>query len=730
MAQEPQAQAEPDEAQVSLKAALTNTVNRRIREAKQAREGSGIEQIWQEDSDQYDGVDDLNRPGRGYNDSSNTPSAHQKNARSKVYLNITKPKTDIAVARVQEMLVPNDDKPWGIEPTPIPELVEAARGKSQELLTLADGTQATAEQVAKVAMDRAGTAAEKMADWIEDQLVEGSVYAEMRRVIRDAGRIGTGILKGPFPVAREQRKWQTKEGITELIKAFKTSPTSKKIDPRDFFPDPACGENIHNGSYVVERDYSTARQLRRLSKVQNPDGSPAYDVAAIADALREGPKERARDANRQDDRPGDTQTDSDVFELYYYYGDIEPETLIETGVPADTLREEDLYLASVPAIVTMLNDRPIKVAVNPMETGEFPFDVFPWEPVEGQVWGRGVPRKMAVAQRILVAATRALMENAGISAGPQIAITEGALKPVDGNYAITGRKLWKFNPTDLVTDITKAMQVWQIGSAQQELAAIIQFALQMADELTNLPMLLQGQQGSAPELLGGMQMLMQNASAPLRVIAKQYDDYLIAPHLKRYYDWGMQNGPAEAKGDMQVQARGSTALLQREVAREFLVQAHALAQRPGSRINPDKLDAELFKANGVSMKSIEYTEDEWKQLQDAKAQQPPPQDPRIEAANIKAKSEEQQIQARAEESQQRLEFERQESAIDRELQRYTKDIEFQIQAMEFAGNKEISLAELKAMLAAKTIDSRDKRQLFAAEQALKLSPANPTNQGI
>jgi hypothetical protein len=58
------------------------------------------------------------------------------------------------------------------------------------------------------------------------------------------------------------------------------------------------------------------------------------------------------------------------------------------------------------------------------------------------------------------------------------------------------------------------------------------------------------------------------------------------------------------------------------------------------------------------------------------------------------------------------------------------DIEFQIQAMEFAGQKEIGLADLKAMLAAKAIESRDKRELFAAERALKLDPTNPTNQGL
>lgn len=729
--QEPSSRDPADDEASPLKALLTATVCRRIKEAKDARQASGIEEIWDEDADQYDGIDELSARARGgVKDANNRAKTDQKSTRSRVYLNITKPKTDIAVARIQEMLVPHDDKPWGIEPTPIPEFLDAVDANSQEPVTLADGTQAPAEQVAQVAMQRATNACKKMADWIEDRLVEGDVYAELRNVIRDAGRLGTGILKGPFPVAKQEKRWDVASGVAVLQMRDKTVPTSKRKDPRDCFPDPACGDDIHNGSYFVERDYITPRQLRRLAKVMNEDGSPAYDTEAIAQALKEGPNSRSRHDGRNRTQDGDTVGDSDVFELYYYYGEVEPETLLEMGVDQAALREEDLYLSSVPSIVTMLNDKPIKVAINPLETGEFPFDFFPWEPVEGQPWGRGVPRKMAVPQRVLNGGVRALLENAGLSAGPQIAITEGALLPVDGNYAITGRKLWKFVPNEMVSDITKAMQVWNIPSAQVELSNIITFALQMADELTNLPMLMQGQQGSAPELLGGMQMLMNNASAPLRVIAKQFDDCLIIPHLRRYYDWGMQSGPEGGKGDMQVVARGSSALVQREIAREFLIQAHGLAQRPNSRIDPDKLDAELFKAHGMSFSSIEYDKATWEQMQKAKQQQPPPQDPRIEAANIRAQSAAQQVEARAAEAQQRMQFEAAEAEKDRALQSYVKNLEFQIQAMEFAGQKEISFAQLKAMLATKTIDSRDKRELFLAERALKMDPGNPTNQGV
>ena len=620
------------------------------------------------------------------------------------------------MARAQEMLVPNEDKPWEIAPTPIPELDQ---GDPERPLTLGDGTQAKAADVANVVRQRAKAKADKMADWIEDQFVEGSVYAEMRKVIRDAGRLGTGCLKGPFPVVKTDRRWQMDGNVAMLSMVEKTSPTSKRVDIRDVFPDPACGECIHDGSYFVERDYLTARQLRKLARVEG------YDSQAIAAALREGPRRQARDAKRFRDQPGESVKDSDVFEVFYYYGDVEPETLLALGVSADTIREEDLYLASVPSIVTMLNDRPIKAAINPLETGEFPYDLFPWEIVEGQPWGRGVPRKMRAAQQMLVASVRALMENGGLAKGPQVGITDG-LVPMDGNYAITGRKLWRFTPTDANNDINKAMAVWNIPSAQRELSAIIEFALKMADELTNLPMLLQGQQGTAPDLVKGMQMLMANANAPLRVIAKQYDDFLVSPHLKRYYDWGMQSGPEDAKGDLEVKARGSTALIQREFAREVLAQSYPMTQDERLRIDPAKWASEFFKSYGFDLTQIQYSEDAWKAIQEQKAQQPPQVEPAVQAAQIRAEVEREKMAAA-----------QQQAAFDREVELIVNQMKVQVQAMEFAGNRDISIAQvgalmdrLKADLAKAAIASRDKRELFIAEQALKLNPKNESGLGV
>lgn len=713
------------EEQATQRAAVEQLIAMRLRDAVQAKENSGIEQIWLDDEDQYNGFDERNppTPGAAQVKDASTQGAKKASPRSTVFLNITKPKTDTAVSRVTEMLLPHDDKPWEVGPTPIPELDRAAAGSDPRMIQLADGKQASAQDVAKAAILKAQESAGLMTNQIEDWFVEGDVYAQMRHVIRDAGRIGSGVLKGPMPCMKTDRKWSVKNGVSEMVIAERLAPTSRRIDPWDLFPDPSCGDDIHAGSYLFERDYLTGRKLRELAKV------PGYDQQAIAEILAEGPRKRARADRFMREKPGEAQDfDTGTFEVFFYYGDIPPEQIVAGGftVPGlidaegDDERaaqiEQAMQLATVSVVATTVNDRIVRVSMNPLETGEFPFDVFPWEPVDGQPWGRGVPRKMAVAQRMLNAATRAMLENAGMSAGPQVVIAKGSVVPADGNYTINGRKLWFWTPSDEVKDIRMAFASVMIDSAQQQLQAIIDFALRMADELSNLPLLLQGAVGSAPDTVGGMAMLQQNAASPLKAIAKQYDDRLIVPHLKRYYAWAMQdpNVKSEAKGDMQCKARGSTALIQRDQAGVFLAQLMPLVKDPAFKANPEKWFAELMRANKFNPASIQYTDEEAKAIAEQQGEAPP--DPRIAAAQINAQAKQADREAAMQGKSQELQFKAQDAQADREHDERIKDVEFQIQAMEFAGQKEISLETLKAMLATKSMDIRNKREMFAAER--------------
>ena len=729
--------ANTDGSDVQRREIIEARVSGLIRDAIMAREASGIEEIWRQDEDQYNGIDPADPQHRGVVKVRASAAAARETltgTRARLYLNITEPKTDTAIARVQEMLIPHDEQPWDIAPTPVPDLDEAISSEDQTPVTLGDGQSVPRAAAAQALKAKAGEKAKAMGDWIEDRFVEGSVYAQMREVIQDAGRLGTGVLKGPFPIEMKDTKWSIEGGISQLVKRVRIVPTSKRVRPQDCFPAPDCGDCIHDGSYFVERDYLTARKLRDLA------GIPGYDREAIAAALREGPMigMRARDSNRTVQQ-GENINDAMLFEVYYVYLELPPEDLIELGIDrgrdleeqGPTLDDDEVQLLSVSAMCTMLNGRAIKVSLNPLETGCFPYDFFRWKVVKDQPWGRGVPNKMGVAQRGLNAAVRAMMENGGMSSGPQVVIRNGMVEPMDGNYGITGRKLWKFTPRDETQDdVNKAFAIFNIPSMQEQLMAIVKFWLEMTDILTNLPMLLQGiaQAGTSPETLGGMKMLMDSATAPLRVIAKQHDDQLVIPHLRRYYDYGMQdpNVPEDCKGDHEIKAKGSTVLVQRAEAKELLQLLIPVKDDPALRLNPAKLLAEWAKGFGYNISAVQYTDDEWKEEEAKRAQQPAPTDPRIEAANIRNEGLMAVQQEREKSAAAEREWKAAQAEAGRVFDEAMKQIDQNIEMMRMSSSENISLQQIKAMLAETAMKLRSSRD----EMSLKLTPQNQSGTGI
>lgn len=718
--------------------AIEQMVSTRLRDAMTARESSGIEEIWFEDEDQYNGYDAVNRPAVGISARKDSlPANDQRGSqRSLVFLNITKPKTDSAVSRVQEMLVPTDDRPWEITNSPIPEFSAAIEGNDETMHTMPDGQQRSATDIAKAAVAKAAESAKLASDQIEDWFVEGNVYAELRKVIRDAGRLGSGVLKGPFPVNRNDKKWNIQDGQATINMTKRLAPTAKRISALDLFPDPSCGDNIHDGSFLFERDYLTARRIRDLARL------PDYNAEAMLAVLKQGPGRRVRNNRYMIDTPGEVRSfDSEVFEVFYYYGDIPPEQLLSGGfvIPGlndaqnDAARmkqiEDALMMTTIPVVCTLINDRLVRVSMNPMETGGFPFDIFPWEPVEGQPWGRGIPRKIAVAQRMLNAAVRALLENAGMSAGPQVVIDKTRVTPANKVYEITGRKLWYFTPSDAIDDVRKAFASVMIESAQVQLQAVIDFAQKMADELSNLPMLLQGIVGQTADTFGGMKMLEQNAASPLKAIAKQFDDTPMLPFLKRMYDWLMQdpNVKPEAKGDHQCRARGAGALASREQAGMFLAQSGALVKDTAFGINPKKWFEELCLANKFQPSLIQFTADEQRALEEARAKQPQPVAPQVEAAQINAKTAEARANIDAQIAQEKAASAERIAQARFASEQAVREMDREIEVMQFSGRKDISLDQMRAMLAKTAMQIRSQAQIKNADIAFHAQTGEAVN---
>lgn len=712
-----------------------------------ARAATGWDKRVQEDLDQYEGRDTANRMAaemmnsveQGYP----VTTQHARATRSTVIVNITRPKTNASEARVADILLPTDEENWSIAPTPNPNVVKHQNddqtpavdpATGQPIVDPETGEPAKLKDVAAAAMKAAREASEAMTREIKDQLVECDYNAEVRKVIHDSAKMGVGVLKGPVVHSRTKRSWSKLDnGVYALQTVEEQKPASWRVDPRNVWEDPACGDNIQNGKGIYERDIMTAKKLRELAK------QPGYLPDQIARVLTQGPALSIARTSTQDKRE-QLQMSSRPFEVWTYTGEIDIDDFKvalprdaagqTTDVPASSSAEDgatprhlagegeqeatasELHkLESVSACIVMVNNVVIKAYENPNESGELPYDFFPWELEVDSPRGVGIPYLLRSQQKVVTAGWRMLMDNAGAAVGPQIIVKKNMVVPADGKWQIAARKLWY--ATDDVDDVNKAMAVIEFDIHQEQLMAIIQAGEAMADTETGTPMLTQGEEGSAPETLGGMQLLMNNTNVVTRRIVKQFDDKLTKPHIRRYYDFNMAySDKDEIKGDMDVDARGSSALLVRDIQNQAFTNLLAAGGNPiyAPFINPKKLFEKALQAQHVQPQDIMWTDEEFKANQKKMAENPPPKDPRIEAATITA-------QARVKEAEQRAET--QGAILSARMEEMMMERELRILRM--AQERNMTFDQIKAELAGTAMKLRTQRDLAENETQLRLT---------
>jgi hypothetical protein len=307
-----------------------------------------------------------------------------------------------------------------------------------------------------------------------------------------------------------------------------------------------------------------------------------------------------------------------------------------------------------------------------------------------------------------------MMDNGGISAGFQMVMKQGLIHGADGNDNVTPRKVWLVGEDADVDDVRKAMTFFEIPSRQAELMEIMQMGMKLMEDSTGLPMLLQGQMGTAPDTVGGMNMLNNNASAVLRRLARTFDDCITEPHIRRYYAWLLQYGKDEEKGDFVIDARGSSALVERDLQAQEMVQMAAIVTNPVFGLDPKKWAQEFLKSRKFDPKNFEFDDEEWKKIVENMSKGP--QDNSMAVAKLRGDFD-------TKITQMEQAFEKQENQKDRALDVALKN-------MEQSGKKSITLDELKAMLASTAMKLTTQTKLSMATMAQKAAtpPTEPAGR--
>jgi len=587
-----------------------------------------IEQRWLDDLRHYNGV----------YDKETLKKIDENRKGSRIFVNLTRSKCNTAESKWSDLVLPTDDRNWGIKPTPVPSLVEALT--SNKVLQLVDGTTPTdpntgeahqEKDLAEETMKEARKAATLMEDEIDDQLTESNYNATCRDVIHNAVVMGTGIIKGPMVEQRTKKAWiEQAPGQWGLSSQEDYKPTAADVDPWNFFPDMAA-TRWEDCEFVFERHMMIKKDLRKLAK------QPGFMANQIARVLQSEPNARVADIsylNELREINGITQIQQDNrYEVLEYHGPIKKEDLISCGCAGvdieDTLEEYE-------GLVWFCNGIVMKVGLNHMDSNDLPYNVLTWEKDDTHVFGFGVPYRMRGPQKVMNASWRMVLDNAGLSTGPQILINKALVEPSDGVWELSPRKIWWMNSKDPKFRADYAMTTFNIDSKQPELTNIFEMAHRLADEETSVPQMQMGgvgadqQQPAMLKTLGGTALWMSANNIMMRRAVKNFDDDITNPFITRFYDWNMQfNEKKEIKGDYSIDARGTSVLLVREMqARNIMEFINAALSMPGG---PQELVTRgvlknMAKGMQVSVDDVMRTDAE-SDLAIEEAKQNPPKDP-------------------------------------------------------------------------------------------------------
>lgn len=695
--------------------------------------------------------------------------------KSSLFVNITRSKVNSWEARLSDLLFPTDDKNWGIQPTPAPNLTEDAKkalAAAKEAADKANAAQAEgksgeADQLVQAGNEAAGHAASLQEQLDEAQKRAGLMEAEIesqlrvsdynirsREVIRDMVKLGTGVMKGPVTSHKLRRSWRlaapandtapsalaaaapgsnvtdlrpwrnqnltnvpsaTPQGIEggayELETKPDPAPEFVRIDPWSYFPDMSA-RTPEEAEFHFERHLWNAKQLRHAVKAS---GLFPEQVAAL---LREGPRDAVPTywGQLQDITANTTSIGLEKrFQVWEFHGVLEDEDL---RVIADATGDTEIIryvldnpLLEVPVIVWFCQNKLLKFAPYPLDSCESLYSVVPFEPDETSMFGFGVPYLLRDPQAAINGAWRMTMDNGGLAVGPQIIIDQDAVKPADGSWNIRPMKVWLKSSTSLTKapESYKPFETFAVAANQTPLQSIITLARQFADDETNMPLIAAGDMGShISKTSSGMSMLMNSANVVFRRVVKNFDDRVSTPNIRRIYDWNMQFSKRdEIKGDYEIDARGSSVLLVKEMQAQALMAALMnFSNHPiiGPLLKVPNLVRKLFQSQMIhadeAVKPDDVIEKEAAIRAQAAQNNPPPagaNDPAV----VKAKLE----------SAERIAKERNDTALK------VAELNQETTMMQLAEQRNMTLEDLQARLQIVRAGFEHKERMMAVELA-------------
>jgi len=556
--------------------ALGNKLAMRFQEWKQARQD--IEDEWLKDLRQFNSQYEQDVLSRIRSNGA---------SKSEVYIGLTRTKVMAAYSRLIDLLFQPGQTPYDIQPTPMPEmpgLAEFITEKAVREILENGGLQAAndpllvAERMNEIKtafIDEAKQRAERMKRIIDDQMVEGDFERHAKEAILEMCMLGTGAIKiGTVRMCRDAHWTVDPQGVSALVYMEKAYPEMQSVTVFDLYPDPYC-TTMEDCDGIFRRHVLTKSQFRSLRDVPgfNPEVIDELLLAPGTGMYTE--QQQDRDRRSIAGRVNTTSFTPLRYEVLEWWGPVDGQDLRDCGLK---IKDEDLT-REFQANVWLCGSKVLKAQLNPLPKYTIPYKLVPYERSPHSIWGTGVPRMMRDSQMTMNAGVRVFIDNMAISSGPQVEVNTDLLAAGEDPTKMYPWRVWLREGGDAQQPMVR---FYQPQNNTAVLGSVIELFRRFADETTSLPSYTHGQQtNSLNATATGMSMLMGAANVNLKSVVKNIDQFLIEPSVTALYDWNMEfNDDPTIKGDLKVHARGSTALIQKEVQSQRILQFLSLVSNP------------------------------------------------------------------------------------------------------------------------------------------------------
>jgi hypothetical protein len=542
-----------------------------------------------------------------------------------VYSDLTETKCRAASAWIREIVLPTGEQPWGIEPTPMPELpkvlqtsivqkaIQQAQAVMQQMHQAQQPPQPQqapagptdpnappgappgasagappaptppmsqqefrdlARQIGDKLRDEtedtikqmAARRAKRMELQIADRLAEGNYEAAMDAFVEDFVTFPGAILKGPIYRRGKMLRWG--EGFKPLV-SENPLQSWDRVSPFDAYPGPNT-RSPQDGNFI-ERMRFQRHELFELK------GLPGYRDDQIDEALRDYSAghlegwlwtESERQRLEQETMymwlapPG-------VIDALNFWGSVPGWKLLSWGVTGkngETIEETKDYEVNV----LLCGRYVLYAAMNPDPLDQRPYRKACYDEIPGAFWGRSIPDLAATSQKMCNGIACALADNLAMASGPMVWVHADRFADGEDTQAIYPWRLWQLK-SDSSQGVNPGIGFFQANDNSANLMATYEKWEIRADDATGIPRYTYGNEraGGSADTATGLSMLMNNAAKGLRRAISNIDLHVTSKTIGDAFVNEMLYNPDQSiKGDCIVVPRGAAAILIKESAQQ------------------------------------------------------------------------------------------------------------------------------------------------------------------